>query len=307
MPEIARLQHLLAVVEHGGFRRAAEAVHLSQPALTKSIKNLEDAFGTQLLDRRPRAVVPTPFGEIVIERARKILADIDQMKREVDLLKGFESGMLMVGCDPYVAKGLMAPALANLVTAHPKLRYEVEVQGWSVLRERLLNRQIDLHVGAPREIYGGEVETIEFVMPPPVYFCRAGHPLARRRGFPLEELLHYPRIGNEALPAWTRMYAEVFGFDPDSDEALHFRFAKSNDWETLKTIVKRTDSISAGPREVVQEELESGVLVELDLDLPEIELRVTVAYLRDRVLPPAAEALINEIRKIVPAEKEEKA
>jgi DNA-binding transcriptional LysR family regulator len=303
MPELARLQHLLAVVDHGGFRRAAEAVHLSQPALTKSIKNLEDAFGTQLLDRRPRAVVPTPFGEIVIERARKILADLDQMKREVDLLKGFESGMLMVGCDPYVAKGVMAPALANLVTAHPKLRYEVEVQGWPILRERLLNRRIDLHVGAAPEIYGGEAQTIEFAMPPPVYFCRAGHPLARKKGFPVEDLLGYPRIGNEAPPAWTRMYAEVFGFDPHSDEALHFRFAKSNDWETLKAIIKRTDSISAGPREVVQDDLEAGVLVELDLDLPQIELRVAVAYLKDRAIPPAAEALIQEIRKMVPADK----
>ncbi len=298
MAEISRFQHLLAVVEHGGFRRAAEAVHLTQPALSKSIQNLEDSFGTQLLERRPRAVVPTPFGEIVIERARKILADIDQMKREVDLLKGFESGMLMVGCDPYVARGVIAPALANLVTAHPKLRYEVEVQGWSVLRERLLNRRIDLHVGGAPEVYGGEVHTIEFVAPPPVYFCRAAHPLAQRPGFPVEELLRYPRIGNEAAPAWTRMYAEVFGFDPGSDEALHFRFAMSNDWETLKAIVKMTDSVSAGPREVVQDELESGVFVELDLDLPEVELRVTVAYLRDRVLPPAAEALIEEVRRV---------
>jgi DNA-binding transcriptional LysR family regulator len=243
-------------------------------------------------------VVPTPFGEIVIERARKILADMDQMKREVDLLKGFESGMLMVGCDPYVAKGVMAPALANLVTAYPKLRYEVEVQGWSVLRERLLNRRIDLHVGAAPEIYGADVRKIEFVVPPPVYFCRARHPLTLKKGFPMNELLFYPRVGNEAPPAWTRMYAEVFGFDPESDEALHFRFAKSNDWEALKAIVRRTDSISAGPREVVQDDLEAGVLVELDLDLPQIELRVAVAYLMDRPLPPAAEALIHEIRRI---------
>jgi DNA-binding transcriptional LysR family regulator len=296
--EFNRLKHLLAVVDHGGFRRAAEAIHLTQPALTKSIKNLEEAFGTQLLDRRPRAVVPTPFGEIVIERARKILADLDQMKREVDLLKGFESGMLMVGCDPYVARGVMAPALSNLVTAHPKLRYEVEVQGWSVLRERLLNRQIDLHVGAPPEIYGEEVYTIEFNLSPVAYFCRAGHPLTLKPGFPPEELLLYPRIGIEALPAWTRMYAELYGFEPESDEALHFRFAKSNDWEILKTIVRMTDSVSAGPREVVEDELDAGVLQELVFDIPDVELRATVAYLRDRVLPPAAEALINEIERI---------
>ncbi len=298
MSEISQLQHLIAVVEHGGFRRAAEAVHLTQPALTKSIKNLEEAFGTLLLERRPRAVVPTPFGEIVIERARKILADLDQMKREIDLLKGFESGLLMVGCDPYVGKSVMAPALSNLVSLYPKLRYEVEVQGWPMLRERLLNRQIDLHVGAPPGIYGGEVSTIEFALPPLVYFCRAGHPLADKKRVLPEEVLAFPRIGMEAPPAWTRMYAEVYGFAPDSDEALHFRFAKSNDWETLKAIVRMTDSISAGPREVVQDELAAGVLKEMILSLPEIELVATVACLRDRVLPPAAEAVIDEIKRI---------
>jgi DNA-binding transcriptional LysR family regulator len=304
MGQIGRLQHLLAVVEHGGFRRAAEAVHLSQPALTKSIQNLEESFGVALLDRRPRAVVPTPFGEIVIKGARQILAEFDQMKREVDLLKGFESGMLMVGCDPYVAKSVMAPALSNLVTTYPNLRYEVEVQGWSILRERLLDGQIDVHVGAPPEIYGDEVSLIEFPLPPLAYFCRAGHPLAGKKRVLPEEALAFPRIGMEAPPAWTRMYAEIYGFEPDSDEALHFRFAKSNDWETLKTIVKRTDSISGGPREVVQEELDAGHLVELQVDGFDLSLTAAVAYRRYRVLPPAAEALIKEIERVVPMEKE---
>ena len=298
MAEISRLQHLLAVVKHGGFRRAAEAVHLSQPALTKSIQNLEESFGVPLLDRRPRAVAPTPFGEIVIKGARKMLAELDRVKREVDLLKGFESGMLMVGCDPYVAKSVMAPALSNLLAAYPNLRYDVEVQGWSILRERLLGGEIDLHVGAPPEIYGGEVTTIEFEMPPLAYFCRAGHPLADKKEVLPEEALAFPRIGMEAPPRWTRMYAEVYGFEPDSDEALNFRFAKSNDWETLKTIVRRTDSISGGPREVVQEELDAGLLVELRVEAFDLGFAAAVAYRKDRLLPPAAEALIKEIGRI---------
>jgi len=299
MAEVAQFQHLLAVVEHGGFRRAAEAVHLSQPALTKSIKNLEESFGTRLLVRRPRSVIPTPFGEIVLEGARRILADLGQMKREVDLLKGFESGLLMVGCDPYVARSVIAPALANLVTTHPKLRYEVEVQGWPFLKERLLNRQIDLHVGAPAEIYGSEVSTIVFPVPPIVYFCRAGHPLTRRKKVLVRETQYYPRIGMEPTPAWLQWYAEAQGLKPGSKEALTFHYAKSNDWETLKAIVKMTDSISGGPREVVQEDLEAGTLQELIIDVDQPRLSATVAYLQDRLLPPAAEALIAEIKTII--------
>ena len=197
----------------------------------------------------------------------------------------------------------MAPALSNLLATYPNLRYDVEVLGWSILRERLLGGQIDLHVGAPPEVYGDEVATIEFAMPPLAYFCRPGHPLAGKEMVLPEEALAFPRIGMEAPPGWTRMYARVYGFEPDSDEALHFRFAKSNDWETLKTIVRRTDSISGGPREVVQEELDAGLLVELHVEEFDLELTAAVAYRRDRILPPAAEALINEIERITTGSK----
>lgn len=300
MIEIIKLQYLLAVVEHGGFRRAAEAIHLTQPALTKSIKSLEEIFGTPLLDRRFRPIVPTPFGKIVVDRSRRLIADLKQMKREVDLLKGFQSGELVVGCDPYVAKSLIAPALARLVTSYPKLHYEVEVAGWPFLKEKLLNRQIDLHVGAPPDVYDARVSTIEFALPPVVYFCRAGHPLARKRKIASKELMLYPNIGMEPHPAITRWYAEVMGVPPNSDEALRFRFAKSNDWEILREVVRMTDSISGGPREVFQNDLAAGDLHELKLEATQPKIFGTIAYLSDRILPPAAEALIGEIKKVIP-------
>lgn len=299
MAEISQLQHLLAVVEHGGFRRASDAIHLTQPALTKSVQNLEQSLGIPLLERRARPIVPTPFGEIVIAGARRILSDLSQVRREVDLLKGFESGLLMVGCDPYVAKSLMAPALAGLVKDHPNLRYEVEVQAWQPLKERLLGRQIDLHVGAPPRIYGSEIAAIEFRVPPVIYFCRPGHPLTGKGRVRVRDTELYPRIGQEPGPAWVSWYAKIRGVSLHSEEARRFQFAKSNDWGALKTIVMMTDSIGGGPREVVQDDLDAGRLDELELDIPKPELFATIAYLRDRMLPPAAEALISELNKVI--------
>jgi len=89
------------------------------------------------------------------------------------------------------------------------------------------------------------------------------------------------------------------GVSLHSEEARRFQFAKSNDWGTLKTIVMMTDSIGGGPREVVQDDLDAGRLEELELDIPEAEFFATVAYLRDRMLPPAAEALIVELNEII--------
>ncbi len=298
MAQIEQLRHLVAVVEHGGFRRAAEAIHLSQPALTKSIQRLEASFGVQLIDRSGRRPVPTPFGEIVIEGAKRVLADLDQTYREVDLLKGFEMGVLEVGCDPLAATEVLGPALARLVREHPKIRYEVEVGNWSSLREKLLDRRIDLHVGASPEIHDREVVVTEFTMEPVVFFCRPGHPLTQLEKVTVKELRRYPRIGIEGPPEWNRMYAKVLGAIQRRAETVHPRFAMTDSWSVLKSIVQRSDTISGGPRSVVEADLAAGLLVEFDPGLPPFRPRGSIAHLKDRILPPAAEALVQEILAI---------
>ena len=298
MAQIDQLRHLVAVVEHGGFRRAAEAIHLSQPALTKSIQRLEASFGVQLLDRSHRRAVPTPFGEIVLEGARRVLGSLEQTYREVDLLKGFESGVLEVGCDPWAATGVLAPALARLVTEYPRLRYEVEVGGWPALREKLLDRSIDLHVGASPEVHDRELVLTEFTMEPVIYFCRPGHPLTRLERVTVEDALRYPRVGVGAPPEWNRMYAGLVGAMDSKAETVHPRFAGSDSWSVVKAVVRASDTISGGPRSVVEAELAAGVLVEIEPEIPPFTPRGTIATLKGRILPPAAEALIREITRV---------
>jgi len=285
----------VAVIEHGGFRRAAEAVHISQPALTKSIQRLEQVFGVELVDRSSRPARPTPFGEIVLEGARRILADLAQTRREVDLLKGFSSGVLVVGCDPYAGPGVLAPALASLVDAHPKLRYEVVVAGWRELKGRLLDRSIDLHVGASPEVHGRDVETLAFEMEPLTVFCRAGHPLTALEKVTPEDLLPYPRLGIEAPPEWIRTYTGLFGIRPVKRDVFHRRFASSTSWDVVIAVVRSSDSISAGPRSVIEAELAAGRLVSIDAGIPPFRPPGTIAWEKGRILPPAAKALIDAI------------
>ena len=298
MAQIDQLRHLVAVVEHGGFRRAAEAIHLSQPALTKSIQRLEASFGVQLIDRSGRRPVPTPFGEIVIEGARRVLTDLEQTYREVDLLKGFERGVLAVGCDPLAAAGVLGPALARLVREHPRIRYEVEVGNWSSLRTKLMDRSIDLHVGASPEIHDRKVAVREFPLEPLVYFCRPGHPLTGLTEVTLKDVRRFPRIGIEGPPEWNRLYARALGTVGRKAEAAHPRFAMADSWDVLKAIVRESDTISGAPRSVVAAELEAGLLVEFDPGLPHFAPRGSIAWLAERILPPAAEALVREVLEL---------
>ena len=78
-----RLQHLIALVEHAHFGRAAEALHISQPTLSKSIQGLEAELGVKLLDRKHGAITPTVFGQHVLERAGALLTAEDDLRREI--------------------------------------------------------------------------------------------------------------------------------------------------------------------------------------------------------------------------------
>ena len=92
-----KLRHLLAIVEHGTFSDAARAVHLTQPALSRSIRALEDELRAQLFDRGARRARLTVFGELVAERARRMRLEETQLRRDLELLRGGQEGALAIG------------------------------------------------------------------------------------------------------------------------------------------------------------------------------------------------------------------
>ena len=92
MFDLRRLRHALALAEHRNFARAAAALHITQPALSRSIQALEDGLGVRLFDRSPRDVDPTAFGELVLRHARSLELSARDLDRELQLAKGLEIG-----------------------------------------------------------------------------------------------------------------------------------------------------------------------------------------------------------------------
>ena len=95
-----------AVARHRSFVNAAEHLHMSQPALTRSIQVLEREFGGRLFDRRPHKVELTGFGSFVLERVRALISSQQQLNRDIDQFKGVECGNLYVGFGPVPAETL---------------------------------------------------------------------------------------------------------------------------------------------------------------------------------------------------------
>jgi DNA-binding transcriptional LysR family regulator len=111
--DLRRLEHLLALAAERHFGRAAEQVHLSQPAFSRSIQAIEAELNLRLFDRETGEVRPTPAGEFVIGRARQLLFDARNLARDVELFRDSRLGDTSFGAGPIMAATLLPEVLGS--------------------------------------------------------------------------------------------------------------------------------------------------------------------------------------------------
>lgn len=200
--QLRQLQHLVALAEQGSFGRAAQAVHLSQPALSRSIDTLEDNLQARLVDRAYGTVRFTQAGELVLARARELIADAQQIQRDVLQLEGLAIGSLAVGLGPFAASTLGRIALSLMTQRHPQLLMRMEVADTATLSERLHRRQLDLFIADTRDLMKKQpgLKLVRLPDLPVSFFVQPKHPLRRLKQVTLEQAMDYPVAGPN-LPA----------------------------------------------------------------------------------------------------------
>lgn len=292
---LRQLRHVLALYEHRNYRRAAEAVHLTQSALSVSIQRLEADYGVALFLRDQSGVTPTEFGEVVARLARDTTTTLDQGRREIELLRNLEAGKVIIGSDPWMADILVAPAIARLLRQHPRLRFRLRTQGWDELQQELLARKVDVYVGSPFDVQDPGIDARSFDLSSPVILCRREHPLTRLKHVDIKDVLPYPLLVPK-LPRWYLSWLmEHYGGGTTSEE-LHDLYLQAEDFTVIRHIVHETDAITAGVTRAFPSELSPAEFAMLDIaDLAHVRAPVIVATLAGRPLPVAATAFIDAV------------
>jgi DNA-binding transcriptional LysR family regulator len=151
-PSLHALAVFLAVVEHGTMTAAAEEEGISQPAISAQIKVLERYYGTILLQRTGRGVVPTATGQNVADHAARILALVDELDRLVRDLKGLQSGRLVIGASSTVGEQFLPAHLGRFHAAYPHVELEVRIGNTGEITVAVVRRELDFaFVGSPPE------------------------------------------------------------------------------------------------------------------------------------------------------------
>jgi DNA-binding transcriptional LysR family regulator len=296
MIELRELRHLLAVVDRRHFGRAARAVGLSQPALTKSIQRLEKQLGAKLLDRSRRNVTPTPIGQTVIERARSLIGRAAELHREVDLLQGLEIGTLDLGVGPAMAETFVTDAIARLAEQHHGARITVRVDHWRELSEALYDGRLDLFVADASEPHKDQrLRVVSVPRKRFVWICRNGHPLASARRVTRKDLLSYP-LATPKIPDWARRWlVEGAGPDFQHDPSHPLNTLQCESYALLKRVVLASNCISAALHASVADELRDGTLVALPIKAPELHTHAGIVHLSHRTLSPLAKAFVKGV------------
>ncbi len=189
------LRHFLAVVDHKGMNAAAAELHISQPALTKSIRQLEEILGVTLFERLPTGVVPTRFGEILARRVRLMDLEYRHAVAEIQAIKGGVGGTVNIGAGPVWAVRILPPIIAAFRRQQPNVRIKLRTGVIDTLVPALLGGELDVICASLDFPAHPEFVKEQLIEQRHVLVARASHPLAGRSDIAARELLDYPWIG----------------------------------------------------------------------------------------------------------------
>jgi LysR family transcriptional activator of glutamate synthase operon len=216
--ELRQLVYFDAVVRHGGFSRAAEHLHIAQPAISAQVRRLEDELGVRLLARTTRRVGLTEAGELFLARTRRVLTELETARDEASDLAAALRGQVVLGAAPVLGGLDLASVLAGFAASHPGVLLTVRSGLVAGLLVDLGAGEVDLVLGPvhddiPRDLSATPLleDTLVLLTPP-------GHRWARRRRLDLADLRDEPFVclppDSELRRSLDAAAADV-GFRPD--------------------------------------------------------------------------------------------
>ena len=286
------LRYFVACVENHTMLAAAEAVHISQPALSKAIVTLEQELGVTLLDRHPRGVAPTPFGRTLFRYAKLIDSEMRRAVAEIDAQRGMTRGTITIGVIPTMSE-MMGQVAQAVIGLHPGLRLKLRVAFSSELARSLLEGELDFGVLLlPAEERSPGLSFTPLLRTGPVVVVRKHHPLTRRPRSSLEDLADFQWLIPDFPASHRAIIHNAFldaGLTPP---------AAVIDVSTIvffDTLISRSDLVSVAPATLLSARTGSSlVALETDFVFPPEE--IGLAFRSHATLLPGARVIMDLVQ-----------
>jgi DNA-binding transcriptional LysR family regulator len=285
---------LMSVVQAGSMGKAAKRLATSQPAISRSIAELETTLGVRLLDRSPKGIEPTPYGRALLKRGTVVFDELKQGVKDIQFLADPTAGELTIGASIAIASGFVSSIIDRLSQRYPRLAFQVLATDTATAYRALLDRKVDLAIVHIIEPIAEESLNAESLFRDPhVVVAGLENPWSRRRRLRLADLVNEP---------WTLP-------PPDAPlGAVVFEAFRASGLRVPQTIVTSTLPVRSAllatgrflsmvPRVVMRFPVMHQRLKSLPIDLPTTLRPLALITLKNRTLSPVAQLFTDFARE----------
>lgn len=298
-PTFRQILIIEAIARRRSIGQAADSLHMSQPAVTRALQQVEDALGVKLFDRTPYGVVPTIFAEPILKRARSIEIEMRETERELQRLNAPDTDQMKIGSGIHSTEIWVNRAVASMALADHKLKITVDRYDWNDLLDYIRKGEIDYGLGEISEISASEDFQVEPLAQLPLHFvCHPDHPLTRIAQPSPEQIAQFPMVGNKLAQPIAAHFRDHIGrlgyFDPETGGI--FSAIAVTTLNAIKLALVESDAIALMPFDSARQDIEAGLLVALERShMPWLIGHIGFISARSRSLTP----LMRAFRKAV--------
>ncbi|MCB6182715.1 LysR family transcriptional regulator [Leeia sp. TBRC 13508] len=287
---------LVALDEERNIHRTAEVLLMTQPAVSKLLKELEDMLEVPLFDRLPRGMKPTWYGEIMIRHARMVLSSLNQAHEEINALKAGMVGQVRIGAITDPGTTLVPQAIARIKQKYPLLDIHVSIDTSDMLQPKLMSGQLDIMIGRIFQQHDKANMVYERVAEEPISIvCRPGHPLLNIQGLGLRDVFSSAWVltpTGSVLRHRIDMAFRQQNIDPPMN------VVETVSQLVITTLLESTDMLSAIATRVAKHYERYGMIKVLPINFPCKMDEFGFITRRDQQLSPGATLMMHALKEV---------
>lgn len=288
---------ILECARRGSLGAAANALNMTQPAVTRMLKRLEDGYGVPLFDRTTRGVVPTVYGEALLPYAKLIVSEIGNADDVIRQMRGASRGVVRIGGVGSVVGGFIMAAVSAMRREYPDLQFRIVEDLEDRVLEALKSGDIDIAI-SPEPYVDDEITlaTPETMHDLVAVFCRAGHPVLERGELDLPDAAKLdwvlPPYGTPTVREWQRRFHGK-SIEPKPPCVV------SRSVQVVKSAVLSDDLLCWMPLPLMRTDMEQGEIAQVPV--PDLEWRRSFRIYRRKkgLLTPSAAILVENLRRTI--------
>jgi LysR family transcriptional regulator of gallate degradation len=291
-----RLQVFVKLCETRHMQTVASLLGLSQPAISSTIKVMENGCGQTLFERTPRGLQPTRASHEILFPIRRALNELRHIETDITALRGALQGVVHVGALPLGRTRILPEAIVRMVAEYPEIQVITNESPFDLLATELRAGDVDFVFGALRsEAYASDLTGEALLTEDMVVLARRDHPLYSKTALH-DELSSaqwvLPRAGSPARKMLDECFTR-FGIAPPRP------VVESADMAIIRGLLLRSDMLAAVSAHQLEQEIASGELCILPLELKQTTRAIGLTYRNGCLHSPVAQAMMEMIRRVI--------